>query len=219
MSVQVEGVVIPLASCMLVTAFFIVESRRLRASAYFYIAQSSLLVGVFLSIASLIPEPHFYLWAITAVITKVLIVPWLVLRTIAKLGVEVEEEPIIPMIPSFIADFSLMILGFWLGFSLPLPILRPGFRICFGTSLILMFLGIYGMTGKSCAIKQTICLCHLENGVHLLLATLAYATPITVEVGILTDAVLAIAIMLYLSTLIKKVSGSLSTYRLSSLRW
>ncbi len=208
-----------LAVCMIFTAFLIVEVRRLRYSAYAYIAQSSLLVTVFLSIAILIPEPHFYIWALSALITKVIIVPWLILTTISKVSVEYEESPILPLSASIIIDLVLIIVGFILAFYIPLPFVKMGFRICLGVSLALFLLGVYGMASKTCAIKQTICLCHMENGIHLLLATLGYTSPVTVEIGILTDAVLTIAIMLYLSYLIKKVSGSLNTFRLSSLRW
>ncbi|RLG64540.1 hydrogenase 4 membrane subunit [archaeon] len=217
--VALEHVITPIAACMILTAFLIVELRRLKYSAYSYIVQSTLLVSIFLSIAALAPEPHFYAWSISAFITKVVIVPWLIIHTINKLKAEEEEEPMVPPILSILIDIALIAIGFWLGSTLPLPITEPGFKICMGVSFSLFFMGIYGMTGRSCAIKQTICLCHIENGIHLMLAVLAYASPVTVDIGILTDAVVAIAIMLYLSTLIKKVTGSLSIYRMSSLRW
>ncbi len=205
--------------CMLFTAFLIVEARSLRNSAYAYIAQASLLVLVFLSIAVFGREKHFYIWATTASITKVFIVPYLVLWTISRVGSEYEEPPLLPRGVSAIIDAVLVIIGFATAYYLPLKLPLHSLRACLGVSFSLMLMGMWGMVGRKCALKQTICLCHMENGVHLLLASLAYKSPVTVEIGILTDAVVAIAIMLYLSMIMKRVTGSLDTYRMRSLRW
>ncbi len=205
--------------CMIFTAFLIVEARGLRASAYAYIAQSSLLVGVFLSIAYLGGEKHFYIWSATATITKVILVPYMVLWTIGRVEAEVEEPPLLPRPVSAILDFILVIIGFIVASRLPIPAGVTSLRVCLGVSMSLLLMGVWGMVGRRCALKQTICLCHMENGVHLLLATLAYKSPVTVEIGILTDAVLAIALMLYLSCKVKEMTGSLDVYRLSSMRW
>lgn len=208
-----------LSTCMVFTAFLIVELRKLKSSAYTYIAQSLFLVCIFLSIAYFFHEYHFYIWSISALITKTLIVPLLLIRAINKVGATEEEEPLVPSIFSYIIDTLLVGLGFWLCLGLPLPKAASWAKPCLGVSIALLLLGTYGMASRRCALKQTICLCHMENGVHLLLAILAYTSPITVEVGILTDAVIAIALMTYLSILIKRVTGSTDTYRLSSLRW
>jgi hydrogenase-4 component E len=59
----------------------------------------------------------------------------------------------------------------------------------------------------------------MENGVHLFLASLAYRSPITVEIGILTDAIAAVVILLYTAIQLKRVVGTLDTFKLSLLRW
>jgi len=216
---SLEYVVTPLAACMIYTAFMIVELRNLRFSAYAYMAQALLLVGVFLGIAVVANEPHFYVWSLTAFLSKVIVVPWLVLRAIGKVKVEREEEPLVPLVPSIGVDLALIAIGFWLGETLPIPVVEPGLKICMGVSFALTFMGIYSISSRRSTIKQAISFCHIENGIHLMLAVLAFASPVTVELGILTDAIFAIAMMLYLSTVIKGVIGSLNSFELSSLRW
>lgn len=211
--------IIPVSTLMICTAFLIVELRNLKYSTYSYIAQALLLVTTFLIIAFTHGIGHLYIWAASALITKAILIPWLVLLALNKTGVVYEERAVLPLVASIIVDCCLTALAFALAWRLPLPEALKPFRVSLGVSLTLFFMGIWGMVSKGCAVKQTICLCHLENGIHLLLALLAYATPVTVEIGILTDAIFAVAIMLYLAMLIKSVTGSLDTYRLCYLRW
>jgi len=205
---------------MIFTSFFIVENRNLRYSAYAYTAQSTLLVAVFLAVAYWLGEHHFYVWAATATVTKVIIVPLLILWAVRKAMVEVESPPLIGLPFSLLVESLIIALSFYtVLYALHVPSAAERFKLCLAVSFILFFIGVYGMMSRRCAVKQSICLCHMENGVHLMLASLAYTSPITVEIGIVTDAVVAIALMLYLSVVMRQVTGSTDTSKLRMLRW
>ncbi len=58
----------------------------------------------------------------------------------------------------------------------------------------------------------------LENGVHLVLLALTPQLKETTMIGILTNVVGVVLILLYLSTTIYQVFGSMDTVKLSELK-
>jgi len=211
------------SSAIMVTSIFIIESRSLRKSTYAYAIQSALLSCTFALIAVITSERHMFIWCLTALVTKAVAVPLMILWAIKQVREEIEMSPLLPLIPSFAVECCIIALSFsTVSYFFPVvfPIeLERYFKLLLSISVMLLFVGVYGMMSRRCALKQAICLCHMENGVHLLLASLAYQSPITVEIGILTDAIVAIAILLYLAVVIKQVLGTLDTLKLSILRW
>jgi hydrogenase-4 component E len=69
------------------------------------------------------------------------------------------------------------------------------------------------------AIKVVIGVCLIENGAHLSLVSLAYDMRETVLIGIVTDVVLAVFLLLHLIHGIEEQLGSRDTTRLRALRW
>jgi hydrogenase-4 component E len=66
--------------------------------------------------------------------------------------------------------------------------------------------------------KQVLGFCLMENGSHLTLALLAYNAPELVEIGIATDAVFGVVIMVALGNQIYKRLNTLDTSDLSTLK-
>jgi hydrogenase-4 component E len=67
-------------------------------------------------------------------------------------------------------------------------------------------------------LKQALGFCLMENGSHLTLALLAHDAPELVEVGIATDAVFGVVIMVVLGMQIFKNLGTLDAASLTSLK-
>ena len=66
--------------------------------------------------------------------------------------------------------------------------------------------------------KQVLGFCLMENGSHLTLALLAYSAPELVEIGIATDAVFGVIIMIGLGNLIYRNLHTLDAAELNMLK-
>jgi hydrogenase-4 component E len=66
--------------------------------------------------------------------------------------------------------------------------------------------------------KQVLGFCLMENGSHLTLALLAYSAPDLVEIGIATDAVFAVVIMVLLANQIFRKLHTLDSSELNVLK-
>ena len=84
-----------LAVLLILTSLLVVESRRLKVSAYFYSLQSLVLISIFLSLAVINEAEQLYLWSITTLITKAFLVPFILLRAVKATGVVEEETPLV----------------------------------------------------------------------------------------------------------------------------
>lgn len=206
------------SSLMVITSVAIIEMRNLRHSAYAYMVQSAILSLDFSLIGAITGEWHMYLWTLSSLVTKVMLVPAAVLWAVNKTNERDEMRPVLPLPLSFGFEGAIVMSLFLIAPSV-FPAAESRFPSSIPISLVLFMIGLFGMLSRRCAIKQALCLCHMENGIHLFLASLAYKSPMTVEVGILTDAIAAVVILLYIAVQVKRVVGTLDTFKLSMLRW
>jgi hydrogenase-4 component E len=86
-------------------------------------------------------------------------------------------------------------------------------------ALTLLFVGLYAVLTRRDALKVVLGVCLIENGAHLSLVTLAPGMRETVLIGIVTDVVLAVFLLLHLVRGIEEQLGTRDTARLSALRW
>ena len=78
------NVINTLSGLLLLTSLLVIETRRPRQSAILYCFQSLILVTIFLALAVLMDAPQLYLWAASAFITKVILVPLILYRALSK---------------------------------------------------------------------------------------------------------------------------------------
>lgn len=198
-----------LAVLLILTSMLVIETRRLRLAAYMYSLQSLVLVLIFLSLAIFMHAEPLYIWSFTALITKVFLVPWLIIRTLKKIG-DQEGEAAFKTFTTVLFAVLLVALSFAVANSFQMyAVLKV--KIAMGVSIALFLLGLLCIVTKKNALKQIFGYCLMENGSHLTLALLAYNAPETVEIGILTDAIFAVVIMLVISGRLFKSFGTLDT--------
>jgi hydrogenase-4 component E len=223
----VSGAVLPdelvrtLSLLTVITSVVAVETRRLRLSALAYLAQALLIVGLLLSFSRL--NPALVWWAATAFLTKALLTPWLLFRSIGR-GPDLERPPLIGLGPSVLLAAALMI-GF---FSLAhgrLSLLAPTemarqevFRTNLAVGSTVFVLGLYAVLTRRDAVKTVIGLCLLENGVHLSLVSLAPGMPETALFGVATEVVVTVALLLYVISGVRQEFGTTDTFELRELQ-
>jgi hydrogenase-4 component E len=207
---------------MLITSVATVEMRRLRFSAVAYLCQALLMVGLLVSFAAL--NHALYWWAGTALITKVVLTPWLLFRALRGAD-DRELKPLIGFGPSAVIATLLMLSFFHFAYSRA-AVLVPSemagldlFRTNLAVGSTVFVLGLYCVLTRRDAIKTVIGLCLLENGVHLSLVSMAPGLPETPLFGVATEVVVTVFLLLYVIGGVRQQFGSTDTFRLRELRW
>lgn len=211
-----SGMIPSMALLLLVTSLLVVEARRLRTAAYMYAIQSLVLASIFLALAVVMDAEPLYIWSLTALLTKVILVPYLLLRTVRFIGEEEIEgtfsTPVSTTIAALLVALSFGVVGVVQEYA----ILQV--KVALAVSIAHFLLGLLAILTQKHALKQILGFCLMENGSHLTLALTAYNAPETVEMGILTDAVFAVVIMTILARRLHKGFGTLNSDRYTLLK-
>ena len=221
---MIEGnLIVTLMIAHLIASILAVEIRNLKSATIALCIQAFFLSSIFAAFASLSNNLSLYWWSLTALITKVIIIPWLLLKYIRKLP-KAEIPPFIGFafsisIVSIILAILYLFVHAYIKFVVPTPeaMVEPA-RSCLTLSFMIFALGLYVLVARKDAIKVVIGLCLLENGVHLSLVTLSPGLPETTLIGISINVVIAVWLLLYLTGRIFEIVGSKDTSILSELR-
>lgn len=206
-----------LAVLLIVTSLLVIETKKPHLSAQLYSVQSLVLVLIFLSLAIFMQASELYIWTITALISKVILVPYILIYALKKVGDPGEPGSVLSVPASLVVAALLVGLAFLIVTPLHMQAilkLKPALAV----SIAHFLLGLLCILSKRNAAKQILGYCLMENGSHLTLAMMAYNSPETVEIGILTDAVFAVLIMGIIAIQLFKTVGSLDTDKLTLLK-
>ncbi len=207
-----------LSVLIILSSLAVFSLRNYKMSIYAYAVQTLLLVLIFVNLSLNFDAKPLMSWAIIAFITKVVFVPYILLRLVKKLQVSNEDEPVSGFFISPIIAFAfslaigMMIYPIYLKFSLikeSIPLMA---------SVVVFMMGIFGFILRNSAIKQILAYCTFENGIHLTLALMAYNSPEIVDIGILTDAIFAVIIMSILSERFFRYFKTLDVSKANELR-
>ncbi|AXX91987.1 hydantoin racemase [Malaciobacter molluscorum LMG 25693] len=207
-----------LSIVLIISSLCVFGIRNYKIATYVYAFQTFILVMIFLFLYITYDAEQLGGWAIIAFFTKVIFVPFILLRLIKKLKVEHEDEPLLgffisPVVAiAFSLAIAMAIYPIYLKFSLiqeHIPLIA---------SITIFMIGIFGFILRNSAIKQILAYCTFENGIHLSLALMAYNSPEIAELGILTDAIFAVLIMAILSQRFFKYFGSLDVSKADELK-
>jgi len=206
---------------LLITSVVAVEVRRLRLAAAAYVVQALLIVVLLLSFAAV--NPALVWWAVTALLTKVILTPYFLFRHIGTTH-DLEVPPLIGFGPS-VAVAAVLMVGFYSLTHSQFALLAPGdlaqqevFRTNLAVASTVFALGIYSVLTRRDAIKAVIGLCLLENGVHLSLVSLAPGLTETALFGIATEVVVTVFLLLYVIAGVRQEFGTTDTFKLRELQ-
>jgi len=207
---------------LIITSYLVIELRNLKFSTYAYIVQAVLMCSLFVIFGT--KNHGLYYWALTAFITKVVIIPWLLLRFIRR-HTEQEFQPLIGYIGSiFLVTIIVLILyritHQYIEFVAPTPsATAEPFRTNLAVSFSIFIMGLYCILVRRDALKTVHGLLVLENGVQLSLVSLASLLKETAVIGVTTDVVIVACLLLYVISGVYEKFGSTDTFQLKGLRW
>ncbi len=210
-----------LSLIMVITSVAAVEMRRLKLSAAAYLCQALLMVTLLIAFAAV--NPALYWWAGTALLTKAVLTPWFLFRSIRGTD-DRELKPVIGLGPSVVVACLLMLGSFRLTHG-QAAILAPTamaqlevFRTNLAVASTIFALGLYAVLTRRDALKTVIGLCLLENAVHLSLVSLAPELPETAVFGVATEVVVTVFLLLYVIGGVRQQFGTRDTFQLRELR-
>lgn len=203
----------------LLTAFGIVAMRQARGCLNLFIAQSVLLAISAALLGVRFDSGHLYGVALVNLITKPLIVPWLLRKTApAEIYTRREIDQVLNIPTALAVALALAIAAYFVGVPLA-NALGPEVRgpnVPIGIAGLL--LGAFTLTVRREAMPLLIGLLAMENGAFLAGIAIARELPILVELAIATDGLIIVFIVGVLVRAVEKHVGTTAVGELASLK-
>jgi hydrogenase-4 component E len=197
----------------------VVLSKTPQRTTLIYSLQSLVLVMLLVALGITTGSRELFTWAVTAFITKAVLVPGIMLFALKKIGTDAKQT--IPSTISPVVAIILVAVELFLcylavnGIELPTALeVKPALAV----SLAHFFVGLTCIITQRNILKQIFGYCLMENGSHVTLALLAPEAPSLVEIGIATDAIFAVIIMAVVAVRIHRVVKSLDADDLMELK-
>jgi hydrogenase-4 component E len=206
-----------LSGLLLLTSLLVIETKKPRQSAVLYSFQSLILVAIFAALAMLMGAPQLYLWAGSAFITKAVLVPLILYIALSKVNSDTSSASSISTPILVILAALAVVVSYTVVSQIRLQS-AANFMPALAISVAHFFFGQLCIVTQRNIFKQILGFCLMENGSHLTLALLAYRAPELVEVGIATDAVFAVIILVLLARQIYARLHTLDSAELTVLK-
>ncbi len=208
---------------VLIIGVLAAEVRNLVVSIWAYLIHSIFLACTIGAFAVLTGHYQLYYWVMVTLVTKAIFIPLMLRWYVVRHG-STEVRPPLGFRLS-LTILSLVLIGFfkvvhtYLDFVAPTEAatLEP-YRSSLAVALTVFVLALYILVTRRDAIKNVIGVCLLENGAHLSLVVLAPTLPETALLGITSSIVLSAGMLIYITTRVYDVIGTVDTFELSRLR-
>ena len=203
----------------LLTAFGIVAMRQARACLNLFIVQSLLLAASAALLGLRYDSVHLYGVAVVNLISKPIIVPWLLRKTSpAEIYTRREIVQVLNIPTALLIALALAVGAYFLGIPLT-NAFAPEFRgpnVPIGIAVLL--LGAFTLTVRREALSLLIGLLVMENGAFLAGIAIARDLGMLVELAIATDGLVIVFIMGVLVRAVQKQIGTTAVGALASLK-
>lgn len=206
-----------LAGLLIITSLLVIIVKKPATSALFYAMQSLVLVLIFLVLAKTLGAHELYMWSLTAFITKVILVPWIMYRAFRQMEDPKANGSVIGTASLIFIAAIIILLSYFVVEPVQLPMvsaLKPALAVSLGHFLI----GLLCIVTQRNILKNIFGYCMMENGAHLMLALLAFRAPELVEIGIATDAIFAVIVMTLMARKIYRTLHTLDVKQLTALK-
>ena len=196
-----------LGALLLFTMLLILAAGQLFRAIYAVAAQA-----VFLGIAGAVlgtATGNRDLWVIAGItiVVKAVLLPWLLIWVVRRIGISREIEPVIPTNVTLAVAAGIVVLAFHLNASLgPVRQAITGNALPVGVALIMI--GVLVMASRRKALVQMVGLFASENGIFFTAMAISQGMPLIIEIGVILDVVLGALVM---GILVLRVRSSVDT--------
>ena len=170
----------------------------LGTSRLFAFVKAVALQSVILAVLPLLSQQYdaVHSWILFGLVLAIkgVLIPAFIVQTIKKIKIKREIEPFISFSSSLFMGMLIVIVAFWLGDRIKLPLQLASFLVL-PVSLATILIGLLILITRKKAVTQVVGYLLLENGIYILRLTLLGKIPLLIEVGILLDVFVAVFIM------------------------
>jgi hydrogenase-4 component E len=203
----------------LLAAFAIVATRQMLACVRLFVLQAVLLVASAALLAVALGSPHLAAVALITLVTKALVIPWLLRRTVRgeiygrREIVQVMNIPTSLLIGAGLTLFAYLIVA-------PMVSAAPGpfVRINLPIGVAALLLGAYTVAVRREALSQLLGLLAMENGVFFAAVAIAFDLPVIAELAAAFDVPVVTLVIGLLIRRIHERVGDTSVGLLAALR-
>jgi hydrogenase-4 component E len=211
-----------MAALVLVLQILMVAQRWLVTNIRAFGLQSFLLAAIAVTIAYFNHAPQIYIVAALTLVFKAIVLPILLERLVARIGIRQEIEPLVNVPISVIVSGLLTLLAYVVAESFQEFAEATGpaslGHNTLAVALALFLIGFFMMVNRRKALTQVVGFLCLENGLFLAAISLTYGMPLLVELGIFFDLLVAVMVLGILVYRIRETFDSMDVSKLSRLR-
>jgi len=206
-----------LAGAFLLSALYAAAQRRLLAAVTAYRWNSIVLGLIAATVAFATGARHIALAAVLVFAGKAIAIPALLRRQAARGRGDTVDEPFMGVPVTMLVCGALVVLAF----SQTRALFGTGSSIlaaCLPVSVATTLVGLLVMVSRRRALMQVIGLVIVENAIFLAAVSLTYGMPLVVEMGVLLDLLVGVALLGLFVGRIEETQGDSDTTRLTSLK-
>jgi hydrogenase-4 component E len=203
----------------LLAALGVVATRQVLASLQLFVVQSLLLAASALLLGGADRSPHLFAVAAIMVLTKALLIPWLLRRMVPSEVYRMREVERVLNIPSaLLASAVLIVVAYAVADPLAAAAPAPFIRINLPFGIAAMFLGGLTIAVRREAVPQLLGLLGIENGVFFAGVAIAPNLPLIAELAAAADVPVIALVVGMLTRAIHARLGTTAVGELSVLR-
>ena len=206
-----------LAGAFLLSALVAVARRRTAAAIGAYAWNSRSLAGIALVVAIVTGAHHILIAALLVLAVKGFVIPALLRRALASSPGEHRAEEKVRVPTGLLICGALVVIGF----NQTRTLFGPTHSIlssCLPVSVATALTGMYLMVSRRTAVMQVVGLVIVENAIFLSAVSLTYGMPLVVEMGVLLDVMVGVALLGFFVGRIEESFESADTTLLTSLK-
>jgi hydrogenase-4 component E len=208
-----------LAVLSLLLTFVMLGSHWLRNYVYAFAAQSWLIAALSASVGYFAGYPELYVIAVLTALFRGLVLPYLLMRIIARLNVKRELHAVLQPSSSLVVGAFLVMFAFVIANHMNRQSLLSAHVVVLALTIMLSmkFLGFLMLAVRDEAVSQILGLLVLENGIFLGSQILVPGMPLLIEIVILFDLLIVVACFGMLVRFLVVHAGTTSSRQLNRL--
>jgi hydrogenase-4 component E len=205
------------AALLLLSSFAMLSQRRILSLVNLFALQGAVLSVSTAIVAHTSGAHHLYASAGLSLILKVILLPWILHRLIARLNVRWDTETELNIPTTMLVGILVVVFAFAL--AQPIAQLSSAVtRSTLGIALAVVLLSFLMMITRRKAISQVIGFLAMENGLFFAATSATYGMPMVVELGVALDVLVGTLILGVFFFQIREQFDSLDLQHLERLR-
>jgi hydrogenase-4 component E len=206
-----------LAAGLLMISFAMLAQRRIRRLIVLLAWQGAMLSASTLLVAITAHQSHLYYSAALTLALKVIVLPWILMRLMKRLGIAGDIEPLVNISTLMLVGLALVIFAF--GLAQPISALATTVtRQALGIALAVILLAFLMIIARRKAVTQVIGILALENGLFFAATSATYGMPMVVELGIALDLLVGVFVFGIFFFHIREQFDSLDLHHFEALK-